>query len=395
MGPDRRWYIGWDTDFLPNGSYEIKLAYQYGVSSQVTVWGASKSVVINNSIAFDRLTSQFTDSGVYIMARLASSNTTYTIQLYDEYGNPLVGTQRSTTNGRIALYWDLTDGNGNQISFGNIRGVIRLNVGGTSLNSATPIQHWWLKEPNNTSGNGFVVAWGWHQHYAQFTRHRNDMMMNGVLNILGNPSDFDSYFMEPYPFNVPYSGNSFRFDSERDKRVLLGALQRNSRFFWLGHGGWNTLAGDEVGISAQDVQNALGNLLAQATPKHPKTNSHLYKLAILNGCQTYSSAWSQTFGVDYSATNSTDTALAYQYTGRSPRAFVGWTNLTEVPSILDYNGGLHAQFGVALAELFSNWMAGAPLDFCLDMFADTATSYGFSGHDSWCISGCCDLRRYD
>ena len=36
-----------------------------------------------------------------------------------------------------------------------------------------------------------------------------------------------------------------------------------------------------------------------------------------------------------------------------------------------------------------------PLDICMEFFADTATSYGFTNQDQWKISGCTDLMRSD
>lgn len=86
--------------------------------------------------------------------------------------------------------------------------------------------------------------------------------------------------------------------------------------------------------------------------------------------------------------------LEYQYTGQMPRAFVGWTDVINLPFGFDPSGLAHAEYGQALGQLFSKWMAGYPLEYCMDFYADTALSYGFSGNDSWRISGCVDLTRW-
>ena len=143
-----------------------------------------------------------------------------------------------------------------------------------------------------------------------------------------------------------------------------------------------------------EVRTKLQNLAmpAQAN-KQPKPNKHPYRLVILNGCETYDAGWVNAFGIDYSMLGSTNIVLEYQFFGREPRAFVGWTAQIDVPRFAI--SVVHAQYALALSELFSKWMGGFPLDFCVDSFADSAIGYGFSLQDKWMISGCLDLRRND
>ena len=206
-------------------------------------------------------------------------------------------------------------------------------------------------------------------NFYQFNNNQNNMIENGVINILANPSDINAYTMAPCCiWNMPYSSAAtFRYDSDTDKRILTNALAGNNYFFWLGHGNWNTILGnaDHSNISAREVQDALGNLLPQATPKHPKTNSHPYKLVVINGCQTDGDLWPRSFGIDYDPPGTTNYVPWYQATGRSPRAFIGWTKENYAPGAGDVTGLAHAEFGDALGALWSDWMRGFPLNLCI------------------------------
>ena len=392
QGPDGVWFINWDTSFLTNGRYSISTAFQFnpGTSSNA-VYGNEKSIEIANTIIFDQLTTKFADF-LLIDLKLAMSSASYSVQLFDEDGSALVSGSGSVTNGKIQLFWDLTDGNGNQLSFGNIQARIALNAGGTNF---PPEEKWFIKDAGIFNRTGFVIAWGWDYYASSYNNYHNDMMLNGVINILGNPFDFSSYNLAPIG-NVA-NGGSFRFNTATDKKILLSALEQNSYFFWLGHGSYITIAGNTkiANISPSEVSELLENRSYSSTKKHPRQDKHPYKLAVLNGCETYGPLWAGAFGIDFSDATSTNSILDYQFTGRVPRAFVGWTKENLVPNGADIGGLVHGQFGEALAELWSNWMAGAPLDICLDAFSDSAMSDGFDGQDSYRISGCYDLRRSD
>ena len=136
QGPDGVWQMNWDTTFLTNGDYQIQLACPVAPESSpdsiTNVIGAPITVQVSNPITMNKLTSQFT-SYLYVYGTLANSNDTYDVYLYDDYGNLLVyATSLTAPNGQIALGWDLTDGQGHQISFGNIQGVFYLHPPGGS-----------------------------------------------------------------------------------------------------------------------------------------------------------------------------------------------------------------------------------------------------------------------
>jgi hypothetical protein len=393
-----QWLLNWDTTFLPNGTYSLKAGYQHkrnvSPGQNNVIFGQSKTVVVANEIRFDPLTSKFTDF-LIIDSTLARNEASYRVELHDDYG-PLVYWEGTTSNGKIQLYWDLTDGAGQQISFDSIEGRFFLSYPSGSTNPAplpTPITQWFLKE--TPSGNaGFVVAWGWDRYTTTFNNYREEMMVNAVINILGDPAGADEYTLAP-SFNVPYA-SAFRYDTEGDKKILMQAFTENNNFFWIGHGSDVSIAGNDLrsSIAPADVARLLGNFSSMSSKKFPRTDKRPYRLVILNGCETYGSFWAGAFGIDFASAGSSNTTLDYQFTGRMPRAFVGWTGQGEVPDN-DFTGGAHAGYGEALAELFGYWMAGFPLDFCVDAFADKALANGFDGQDTWKISGCPDLQRRD
>ena len=191
-------------------------------------------------------------------------------------------------NGQIQLYWDLTDGHGNQISFGNIQSVCTIhppvNLNGVRPNdapSSTPVHYWFLKDLDSLWKNIFSIAWGWNYYTFSFNSYREELMDDGVINILGNPF-VDSYFLLPAA-NIPLGGSSFRYDSESDKDILMHALSVSGNFFWFGHGDHENIGGNllKSGITVGDVENLLQNKAFRSTPQHPYNNKHPYYLAIL------------------------------------------------------------------------------------------------------------------
>ena len=405
QAPDGQWQMNWDTTYLTNGTYQIQAGLQYkdyaSDGSQAVVFGQTKSVQVNNLMRFDSFTAKFADF-LLINAQFATSNATFDVYLYDDDGNQLVyATDLTTTNSYISLYWDLTDGYGNQLSFGNVQAYFYLHSQSASGNvrphtpsSLTPIPpQWFLKEAGN-SGNNFAVAWGWDAYSTSFNNHRTSLMLDGVINFLGDPSDFSSYNLYPSA-NVAYA-NTFRYDSEADKKTLISALQSCNNFFWFGHGSFSGISGNSKrsSLTPGEVSTALNNFSLYSTKKHPKTDNHPYRLVILNGCETYASLWSGAFGIDFSPNGSTATTGQYLYAGRAPRAFVGWTDQIDVPDLPGWwQFDVNPEYSEALALLFYNWMQGNYLQYSLNQFASRAAQNGFSNADKFKISGCSDLTR--
>lgn len=401
QGPDGLWAFGWDTSHLSNGLYTIQVEMEYGNSTfgpQYDLYGMQKNIAISNLVTFDSLTSQFTDYGLIFYGTLNGiTNAGILVQLSDDHGNPLVYGNFTVTNGQINLYWDLTDGHGNQISFGNVQAMFTITNEDVDPPPAN-ITQWFYREGG--AGNAsFVVAWGWDSYLAWFNNCRDNMIMGGVVNILVNPADNNPYTMAPCCFWNRWDSpdSMFRYDTDTDKRNLTNALAQSLYFFWQGHAGVSVITGnpDKSNISPAEVQNVLSNFQSQSTQAHPKSNAHPYRLVVLNGCQTDSPMWSQSFGIDYDQVGTTNYVATYNAAGRTPRAFIGWTKENEVPDQRDVECVGSAEYESALGALWSDWMHNAPLNFCLQDFEEVATNYNFTGQGSGHISGCVDLQRND
>jgi hypothetical protein len=406
---------------LTNGSYQVQIACKVHpptlADAFTNILGTAKTVQVNNPITFYRLTSRFTDF-LLLVGQLAVTNSTFDVNLYDDDGNLLVyANGLSAPNGQIDLYWDLTDGHGNQISFGNVQSVFTIYPPPASPHGVTPhvsqppqtSSQWALKDTANANPKTFLVAWGWDNYGSLLYNHRVELMQDGVINILGNPSDFDSYNLLP-AVNVPYSGQAWRYNSDLDRSVLIDPnghhnddFNRSGNFFWFGHGGelhddficGNT---DDSNIASGDVEGDLQNKAARSDPKHAYVDKHPYRLTILDACDTYTWDWASAFGVEFSATSSTDSVYDYAYVDRPQRAFVGWDKKIGVPGATDFSGLLHAEYAQALGYLFGDWMAGYPLNYCMNAFTTSALNsepYYFQQAYAWKISGCYDLQRTD
>ncbi len=418
---DGQWQIDWNTTYLTNGNYDIQASVQYNADADITagqsneVFGATKTVQVNNPIIYDKLTSTFGNQ-LFIEGTLANTNQTYDVYLYDEDGNLLVyALNESAPNGQIGLSWDLTDGNGHQISFGNIQAQFVLHPTGFqpafSGNGSGTLNHWFLKDSPAVDTKNFAIAWGYDNYAGYFYNWRTELMQDGVINILGSPADIDSYSLLPAA-NAPYAGTAFRYDDEEDHKILMnpynksfGALANSGNFFWFGHGLNYLIAGnakkDEIrcrqGGEFLGVGEYLGNSGYLPGDVDPKANLHPYSLVILNGCETFSELWSDAWGIE-----STPGSFAeYNNIGRVPRAFVGWTKECGVPGQRNdtlFDGVLDEEYGNCLGDLFLSWMEGYPLNQCMSIFSYDATTTEpiyFINQDSWNISGCVDLEIYD
>jgi hypothetical protein len=413
QGADGTWYHSWDTGYMTNGNYTLTLSFQFNPTAQPpvakTIAGEPRNVLVTNAVIFDQLHSVFSDIW-YINITFAYLLADWRIELYDEDGSGLVYFEGTTTDGNVQGGWNLTFG-GQQISFGNIRADVYVAPAGQGAAPTLPpvgapgnkpnAQRWFTKASEGGISDKFVVAWGWSSYSPSFSQQRENLMLNGVINIIANPGLDDEYSLLPDPGSA-FSCCAFRYDTPEDRDILMNALTRSDagNFFWFGHGAEDNITGNAMKstIADVDIENWLQNKAHRSKPpKYSYSNKHPYRLVILNGCKTYEAGWANAFGIDYSAAGSTNIVFEYLLTGRPPQAFVGWQGNVVVPTPADAALGWlkHAEYSQALAELFSRWMSYYPLEFCLDFYADTAIGYGFSEADTWKISGCTDLQRHD
>ncbi|MGI8965028.1 MAG: hypothetical protein ACR2H1_02950, partial [Limisphaerales bacterium] len=396
---DGNWYINWDTGFLTNGNYSIALEFQYNPDAQPpnqsSITGNTKSVTVANDVTFSQLASSF--SGFLVIdVQLALQEAEWRIEIFDEVNQPLGFFEGTTTNGLIQFSWDLTDGNGNQVAFSHIRTDFYTQpIGLATLGGNTKkAKRWFIKEVPGGIGDAFVVAWGWDEYGSAFNNARENLMLDGVINIIGNPGRSDEYRLRPGR-NIPFA-SAFRYDSEADRELLVGSLKSRDtgNFFWFGHGSKILFYGNgkKSFISPDDIEGELQNRKSRSTPKVPTENKHPYRLVILNGCNTYNADWANAFGIDFSPKGTTNDVVAYSQHGRQSQAFVGWTEAVRVPRMLNPNF-FNANYAEGLANLFSAWMDGFALEECLRRYVERMNHYNFGGHDSWKISGTAYMYR--
>ena len=410
---DGTWYFSWDTGYLTNGNYLVGLEFLFNPNAQPptasTLFGATKTVRVTNEVIFDQLNSEFTHT-LFLNLTFPYQNAEWRIEFYDEDGSGLVYFDGTTTDGNVQGSWDLTDTGqgGQQISFGNVLTEVYVaplaagqGGGGGALpppGSRNPnARRWFAKQIPGGIGNAFVVAWGWDSYGSTFNQRREELMMDGVINIIGNPGLDDEYTLRPGS-NIPFGG-AFRYDDEFDKKVLMDAMKSGDagNFFWFGHaGGGSAITGNPTKsrIDVIEVQDALGNIKHRSKPpKRSYQNKHPYRLVILNSCQSYDAGWAHAFGMDYNPLGTTNDVLAYYQQGRQSQAFVGWDENIEVPTAADATGVGHSRYATALAYLFSAWMDGSLLEEGLRQYSDYLDVLGYQGHKSWKISGTASFYR--
>lgn len=322
----------------------------------------------------------------------------YEVDVYDDQGTLLATQAGQTTDGTVTAAWNTVDPQGNPTVNGNLAVYLYIIPP-----SGPPIYigpKWYIQERAALDGR-YIITWGWDTGGStSHATRKSDMMLDGMINIVGNPALDNEYLLSPAA-NVPF-GSTFRVQTEADKTTLENEFKSsaNKNFFWFGHGSdihISPFAGENapVTILADDIENWLENKAHRAMGKEHLSsiyqNKNPYRLAIISGCETYSAAFANAFGVDFE----TSSTFVYNLLGRTPRAFVGWTTQIKAPGVfLGIDAGLHVKYAEALATMNSYWMSGADLQTSLIEFADKAQANGF-GTEVWDfeIAGCEDLVR--
>jgi len=396
---DGCWYFTWDTGYSPNGTYPLALEFQHRsdpVPGDLPFVGRTVPVIVTNDVTFKLLNSAFSDHLVFDM-KLAMQNAYWRVELFDDENQYLGYFYGSTTTGTIQGAWDLTDGQGNQLASSHVRTDVYASATSSSPPGGTnrKAKRWFIKQIPGGIGNTFVVAWGWDAYTTSFNNNRNNLMLDGVINILANPARNDEYVLRPGANG--FSSGSFRFDDIDDKEILLRALKSSDsgNFFWFGHGSTENLYGNAKRgyLQPDDVGNVIQNHKHKSSERVPRDNKHPYRLVVLNGCGTYGKDWANAFGIDFTPGGTTNDVFAYYQQGRQSQAFVGWTDTIQVPRLGAANS-YSTEYAFGLADFFSRWMDGYALETCLTWYAyDMVSLHNFSGHDSWKISGTAFMWR--
>lgn len=406
---DGVWILGWDTRHITNGNYSIQAVLSYSNNYlNYKEFGAIKNVTVSNLMKFDSLCDYYT-STLFLKSTLAI-NPSYCVSIfYDNYGAPLATNGTVLTNGLLNLWHSIpTDEEAaDPVRFERMKANIFVYPLEITPNGTTNITRtyysdskWFLKENPIPYSKNFSIAWGWDAYGNKFVNDRNTLMQNAVINILASliyPEDV-VYKLLPEGRNPTYASTSFRLDTKTDEVVLFEALKKSSHFFWCGHSGDGQIYGDhrknKAQLEAGEVQDALGNIGYPRKKTSKIGNKHPYKLVVINGCNSYSLYWARAFGIDFAKGGEPVSISEYTSVCREPRAYVGWEEKITVPSAL---GMLwfdkHAEYGEALQLLWVNWMADEPISVCIEEFVQKALEEGFSGMDSYKISGCHNLRK--
>ncbi len=412
---------------------------EYGTFGVVR--GPGKSVTVNNVLTFDPLTKQIGDAliiNAWVNHFNSSDPVDIVVDFYDENNNH-VGydvmrpQQFLDEHGHGTGLWFIAgqyspEDDSNLPADQNIRAAFfevaqltqaQKDSGQRPSTQGAPAQQRTYTKEVSWTGDDFVVAWGWHSEAWKWGgwgrrdfAHKHRMIQQRIINIITNPALANEYRVYPSPngWNV---GTTFQYQNNSDKQTLLNALASpNSRnFFWLGHGqdALFTPSSEKIPhtyITPNDISEALENgafMRNNRIINREKVRKHPYRLVILMGCEMVGNEWPNAFGIDARES----TVAEYQALQRKPRAMVIWTSpiqvpagndLFEIPQVraptnLIYAGREHTKMSLALAVLFSNWMANRPLKECMEAFEREALRQGFRGMDSWKIHGCIDLRK--
>ena len=398
---DRSLYLYWDTMHLTNGNYTLQARFDYYQdNTSYTSHGIQKTVTIHNPMRFERINDQF-GSTLFISATMAEPIADYVIQFYDEEGYYLTGTSGSVTNGQLQLSWDLCNTNGVQISYGNISASFMVRLWMCSDQCITNMfEKIYVKEGRIHNADKFTVAWGWDDYSSKLEKGREDIMQHSVVDLLGNPLHSNPYDLLPKGGNVPLGAVTFRYDTDVDKTTLTNALTQGANFFWFGHGLETMIFGnfDKSRIGGFEILDLLENYAWLSRAGKPKNNKKPYKLVVLNSCNSAGGRLMEpAFGFEYYSETSTDTVLDYILFERTPKAYVGWREEIHVPSEEDawFGATLQGHYKNLMADIWSRWMSGQELNQCLSPCNDLLTKYRFPGIESWRISGCFNLRKFD
>jgi hypothetical protein len=363
--------LTWNTGFMTNGTYSINLLADLNFSS---ITSAVKTISLSNMVVFSSLQSMYGDR-LWVYARLAIQQAVYEIDMYGE-SNDYIGTfSGSTGNGIISFAWDLTDPQGNPRTDMSFTGQFFVAAAGAPLPS-TPSgvrtwngEAWWLD-------GGMVIAWAALNNNAALTLKLEDMVLDGVVNIV-NYSPLSGG-------NVPL-GSAFQLSGQSRAALMSELASFNYRdFYYFGHGTASAIGAfndPQSIITHAQIRTNLGNWLGMLMPVQTNVvNNHPYRFVWLDGCETGKGTFCEAFGIEHFTLD-----LGYYRTyGLVPRAFLGFkTTTTTNPHQTGFRAAMMAQF-------FNDWQMNNTLYYCVTNAAHHPT---YPLPSSWVIYGATDLRR--
>ena len=354
-------YFVFDTTTVSNGAYTIQAngtwlvaTNQYADPADTTVSIASDQFTVNTAqeITFENWMPTFGQDfdSLLVQATSAHQNINWWVDAFDSTNGFVVDFHGASTNGQIAVQWDLTDFNGtphtNDQFFnfvistqwlpGAVQSVptksgtqhspfhILAGEGGNSAQAQAPPT---FKDNDIWTAPGqWVVAN--QQAWNALTGHQSiDTAVDSWLT----PIRGRGYTV--YPTRQDGDNNQayrIRFDtsvpqSTIDQDWLLMKASISDRIvncrnlIYFGHGGDDRLGFNLGGTNSYNDTDIAFDLKIQPANN---LNRHAYRFVYLEGCNTANGDLPQTFGIPKKeGMHITD----FVFSGSRPRAFVGWT----------------------------------------------------------------------
>ena len=371
--------VEWNTTFAANGSHVLQVGLDMpgyalpknagGVQPVLSVGGNARLENVNNIIQLDVDDVPFGNQAVF-SGTLAVQSADYEIDIFDTNNVPLNTITGHTDSGTLYEVWDLTDYGGETCSDDEFDVQIYItptansnasqaNVQANGLTPYGPIPVWKFK--SGSCDDLFSLAYGWDAYSSE----RSDMVMNGVENVIFNPTLNNEYTPSPlnFPgwFHAPFfmhdldgSMNGTKNLSDDEVAVVndLASLSVGN-FYWHGHGSHDFIgSGTGVGLGPSVVANRLKNYYG----KRGGNFKHPYRLVILEACNTGDNLWVHAFGIESTVRD----AAWFQAHGESPQAMLAWPGM-----IAALGGSMQlASHSEHLADFFGAWMSGHTLVEC-------------------------------
>jgi hypothetical protein len=257
--------------------------------------------------------------------------------------------------------------------------------------SSSSAQQLWVKEPNWTPNDNYVVA------YSPLTDPNTDpnTALKQSLMILGGSGGeyggiiqtLDAYGLSGNlsPGNVAQS-TAFEMSDTSSRSNLLSylATSRYRNFYFFGHGNASVIGGfggANSSITANAVAFALANVPLHYSILHAA--EHPYRFVFLDGCSTGSGIFSESFAVPAQSVNNNFFATA----GVESRAFLGFK------STQYFNTALWSNYALIMGFFYEDWLSGNDLQTCVNNAVNDTHQTGMSMSSSWVIYGAVDLTR--
>ncbi len=328
-----------DTTRLNNGVNALQAQATWNLSTNeedetealISLYQAdSPSIEVNifNEISFPEWVDNFGEGSLSLNVSSDHLDVDWQIDIYDDQFSYLGSFTNHTTDGKIEVVWDGTDGQGHTNASPVFYSVTTTTFQGGSKIKVNPPK--FKVTDNFPSVGGWVVAF---QNVFAFknedfkNQSEQPNMQNQVLsafrmasvlggNINPNPNYPGNYFGGLYDTNiVSYTNQTWGWTQ------LKWALQtyQARNFYYFGHGNKSKLGSSPNAIRFLTSAEVAAFLNITST----STNRHHYRYVFLDGCNTANGDWPLSFGI-----RKKENVLIEEYSKNNlrPSAFSGWTD---------------------------------------------------------------------